>query len=275
MSPVASRRMSSPATRSAVAPVGISPPRNTVGPVVALRQPVERPARAAVGELRARAAGPRRPPGRAPITAPAWRTTLYSGVGACPCRRCRGTASCRRRAGCATNQSTAACAERAQLRGGHGRAALGRRGHAEDDDRAATASVAPARRTRVSAVTRLAPAGRPAAAGVGRANQAVSGSRLSANASGGPAADRGAVAVHDLERATPAAPARRGSAPASRARAPRAANGARRIDAEHPVARGRHRPDQRAPRCRGTEKTCTDADASIVRWKIAATHTAA
>ena len=164
----------------------------------------------------------------------------------------------------------------AELGRGDRRAAL-RRGHRperRDEDQGQGQPGPPAPGSRSSPRGR---GGRGEGAGSGSANQAVSGSRLNDERRGRGAAQARAVPVHDLERG-----ARWGGLDAKAGEPVERAHDR----AQSPVARlvgsmriTRSRIDGVAqtsstamPR---SEKTCTDADASIVTWKTTATHTAA
>ena len=225
------------------------------GPAVALEEPVERPFGTPVGGAQRPRQPRRRRPGRGPSSprrgAPRCTRTESSLVGVVEVQPAAV------RLLVADEPVDGGLRRAPELGGGDRRAALRRRDHRERDDeqqrqaqRRASARGGP--RQRRDRLDRSAAPRRRGAADGGQEQRRAA--RTTPSAAGGSAptrrpAPRGAraVAVHDLERASRAEPARRGSGPASRARAPARASRrwprGGRVDAEHPVARRRHRPD--------------------------------
>ena len=221
------------------------------GPVVALDEPLVRPVACPGRRSATLPAIPRRRPGRGP-SSPRRGEPRCTRTRSSPPRRRRRRASCRRRPGCGRTSRRSACAEPRSSAVVTGGQRSGGATTSEGERRAISARVRPARQRRVAIIAR-GPGGRAGRSSVGSANHAVSGRRLSANATAGAAVEGGAVAVHELKPRARPEPARRGTGPASR-------------------ARGRGRPDagggERSGRCgctrsrvEGTAQTSEHRDA--------------
>ena len=249
----------SPATRSAVAPVSTCPCQSTAA------QPSRSTSRSSAHSVprsaereRPRQSRPRRP-GRGP-SPPRRGGPRCTRAAPSRRRRRRGTARCRRAPGCGRTSRRSACAERRSSPAVDRRAALRRRHAPRTTRRDAQSAARPRqatrrRQTRRSAADRH---GRPAAAvaapadargrsSAGSANQAVSGRRLSAQRGGrrarGPWCRRGPRPRAGSRAGRLDAEAGQPVEPRAPPRAKRRWPSGRRVDAEHPIAGRRHRPD--------------------------------